>query len=318
MNLTISQPEEARNWLLDYAQCIDNGIYLEPSVNMLDLYNLLKSGLHHSSAIYAKVNILLATFEPTKYVTASEFQKLVLSYLVTGNLYMEPIFNRVGQLIKVEALPAMYMRRSNNIDDYFLINSDNSLSKYKQDQVVHILEPDLKQEMYGLPQYLAAYHSIKLNESATLFRRRYYDNGSHAGFILYSTDPKMNEADTKELKHQLRQTKGNGAFKNVFLRAPNGKPDGLTLIPISEIAAKDEFLNIKQTTRDDMLAAHRIPPQLIGAVPSNAGGFGDITKAAAVFAVNEVNPIQVKIKEANELTGYEIFKFKPYKIVDES
>jgi capsid portal protein len=50
------------------------------------------------------------------------------------------------------------------------------------------MEPDINQEVYGLPEYLGALHAAWLNESATLFRRRYYENGSHAGFILYMTD----------------------------------------------------------------------------------------------------------------------------------
>ena len=31
------------------------------------------------------------------------------------------------------------------------------------------------------------------------------------------------------------------------------------------------FLNIKDVTRDDILAAHRVPPQLLGVVPKNTG-----------------------------------------------
>jgi capsid portal protein len=47
----------------------------------------------------------------------------------------------------------------------------------------HLLEPDINQEIYGLPEYLSALNSTWLNESATLLRRCYFDNGSHAGFI---------------------------------------------------------------------------------------------------------------------------------------
>ena len=36
--------------------------------------------------------------------------------------------------------------------------------------------------------------------------------------------------------------------------------DSVNLIPISEIAAKDDFQAIKGQTRDDQLAAHRVPP----------------------------------------------------------
>lgn len=124
--------------------------------------------------------------------------------------------------------------------------------------------------------------SALLNESATLFRRKYYNNGSHAGFILYLTDPKVND-DVDAIREALKKSRGPGNFRNLFLHSPDGKKDGLQLIPVSEVAAKDEFSGIKNITRDDMLAALRVPPPLMGIVPQNAGGFGDIEKAATVW-----------------------------------
>ncbi|MBB6244156.1 hypothetical protein [Rhodanobacter sp. MP1X3] len=41
------------------------------------------------------------------------------------------------------------------------------------------------------------------------------------------------------------ESKGPGNFRNLFLYAPGGKKDGTQMIPISEVAAKDEFFNIK-------------------------------------------------------------------------
>jgi capsid portal protein len=38
--------------------------------------------------------------------------------------------------------------------------------------VFHLLEPDINQELYGMPEYLSALNSAWLNESATLFRRK--------------------------------------------------------------------------------------------------------------------------------------------------
>lgn len=67
-----------------------------------------------------------------------------------------------------------------------------------------------------------------------------------------------------------------------------------------EIAAKDDFTNIKSITRDDILAALRIPPQLMGIVPSNAGGFGDIKSATEVFYHNEIVPLQSRLLQFNE------------------
>jgi capsid portal protein len=40
---------------------------------------------------------------------------------------------------------------------------------------------------------------------------------------------------------------------------PGGK-DSVQILPFSQISAKDEFVGVKSSTRDDMLAAHRVPP----------------------------------------------------------
>ncbi len=83
---------------------------------------------------------------------------------------------------------------------------------------------------------------------------------------------------------------------------------------MSEVAAKDEFWSIKNVTRDDQLAAHRVPPQLMGIVPNNTGGFGDAEKAAMVFARNEVKPLQDWLMEVNTWLSQEVIRFEPYSL----
>lgn len=66
----------------------------------------------------------------------------------------------------------------------------------------------------------------------------------------------------------------------------------MKLILLADIAAKDDFLFIKEVNRDDQLAAHRVSLQLIGVVPNNKGEFGDVTKAAQVLDVNEIDSMK--------------------------
>jgi PBSX family phage portal protein len=186
--------------------------------------------------------------------------------------------------------------------------------EFEPGTVFHLLEADLHQEVYGLPEWISALQSALLNESATLFRRKYYENGSHAGFILYMTDAAQNEADVDSLRKALKDSKGPGNFRNLFVYSPNGKKDGLQIIPVSEVTAKDEFNSIKNQTRDDVLASLRIPPQLMGIVPQNAGGFGSIREAAQIYAANELEPIQARMAQVNEWLGEEVVRFKPYEI----
>mgnify|MGYP006968216290 CR=1 FL=1 len=120
------------------------------------------------------------------------------------------------------------------------------------------------------------------------------------------------DAIVDDLRTAMKSSKGPGNFRNLFMYAPNGKKDGIQLLPVSEVAAKDEFWNIKNVTRDDQLAAHRVPPQLMGIIPSNTGGFGDVEKAAKVFARNEVKPLQDRLLAINEWVGEEVVRFAPY------
>lgn len=112
----------------------------------------------------------------------------------------------------------------------------------------------------------------------------------------------------------MKSAKGPGNFRNLFMYSPNGKKDGLQIIPLSEVAAKDEFLNIKNVSRDDMMAAHRVPPQMMGIMPNNVGGFGDVEKASTVFVRNELKPLQQRIREVNNWLHDDVIKFQDYSL----
>lgn len=62
------------------------------------------------------------------------------------------------------------------------------------------------------------------------------------------------------------------------------------------------------------MAAHRVPPQLMGVVPNNTGGFGDVEKAALVFARNEIEPLQQRFLGINDALGQEVVRFTRYEL----
>ena len=63
-----------------------------------------------------------------------------------------------------------------------------------------------------------------------------------------------------------------------------------------------------------MLAAHRVPPQLMGIIPTNTGGFGDVEKASKVFVRNELIPLQKHFEELNTWIGEKVVKFESYNL----
>ncbi|MDN4056323.1 phage portal protein [Massilia sp. YIM B02763] len=298
--------------ILNYLECLSNGRWYDPPVSFAGLAKSFRAGTHHGSALYFKTNILMSTFEPHKYLSRAEFGRLALDFLTFGNGYLERRDNALRSPLRLVAPLAKYVRRGLQPGQFFALDGPNEAHEFKAGSVFHLMTPDINQEVYGLPEYLGALHSAWLNESATLFRRRYYENGSHAGFILYMTDAAQKETDVDALRTALKQSKGPGNFRNLFMYAPGGKKDGIQLIPVSEVTAKDEFFNIKNVSRDDMLAAHRIPAQLLGVVPQNAGGFTDPATAAKVFGLNEIEPLQNRFLQLNDWMGEEVVRFRPY------
>ena len=107
--------------------------------------------------------------------------------------------------------------------NYWFVPSFGMEHEFADGSLFHLMEPDINQEVYGLPEYLASLSAAWLNESATLFRRKYYLNGSRAGFILYMTDAAQNEQDVNGLRKALKDSKGPGNFRNLFVYAPNGR-----------------------------------------------------------------------------------------------
>lgn len=111
-----------------------------------------------------------------------------------GNAYLEKRTNRLGGILSLEPSLAKYSRRGIDLDTHWFVQYGMTTQPYEftKGSIFHLMEPDLNQVIYGLPEYLSAIPSALLNESATLFHRKYYINGRHAGFIRYMTDAAQN------------------------------------------------------------------------------------------------------------------------------
>ncbi|GMM59942.1 phage portal protein [Novosphingobium pituita] len=303
------EPVNSRATMLDMLECWHNQRWYEPPISLEGLSRSFRASPHHSSAIILKRNMLASSLDPTPQLSRRAFAGMVQDYLVLGNAYVQEVRNRLGQLLRLDHALAKFTRRGLEPGEFWWVPGFRNEVAFEPGTVHQIMAPDINQEIYGLPEYLSALQSALLNENATLFRRRYFENGSHAGYILYATGA-FADGDVDAMREALKRSKGPGNFRNLFVHAPDGKESGIRILPIAEVGAKDEFLGIKNTTRDDVLAAHRVPPQLLGIVPANAGGFGDVTKATDAFFELEIAPLQSVFLELNNALGVEAVRFR--------
>ena len=302
-----------RSDILALLEVTSAGRWYHPPISMSGLVKAQRMSAHHSSAMALKRNLLVRTFRPNRLLGRFDFARIVMDFLATGNAYVERIDSLNGRPMALRPSPAVHTRVGVAPGSFFYLQPNLDEHEFRPGSMFHLIEPDIAQEIYGVPEWYAALQSGLLNEAATLFRRRYYINGSHAGFILYIGEEGLSNKDSDAIRTAMRDAKGPGNFRNLFLHIPRGKKDGVSVIPISEVAARDDFMGIKNCSRDDMLAAHRVPPQLLGVVPTNNAGFGSIAEAAATFFDHEVVPLQMRLTELNDwLGGLRAIDFDPY------
>lgn len=312
---TFGEPESVldRREIFDLFEVGHNNRWYEPPISMTGLGRCYRMAPHHQSAILLKRNLLVASFVPSRWLTKAEFARWALDWLIFGNAYLENVPGMTGRSAGLRCSPAAWTRVGLKPEQFFFVPKSWAISEaheFAPGSVHQLTEPDPMQEIYGMPEYISALQSGLLNEAATVFRRRYYKNGSHAGYILYIGAAALDTADADAIRNAMRQAKGPGNFKNLFLHIPNGKKDEVQVMPIAEVGAKDEFLGIKDVSAQDMLAAHRVPPQLLGIVPKNAGGFGNVNDAARTFYQMEISAIQSRMTEVNDWLGFEVVRFE--------
>jgi len=287
------------------------GEYYTPPVSLSGLADIMTANPHHNSILHFKKNMILKWFVPSKQVSYNTMQRFALDYVVTGNFYPQLLTNGFGKPVRGAYLPAISMRRGKKPDQFFKLNKDGSKIEFKPGEVIHIKEPDIKQGIYGVPEYLGGIQSVLLSEEAGLFRRKYFKNGNHMGYIFVTSNAGIDTDTAKIIEDKVKDSKGPGNWRSMYLNIPKTiSKEPVQIIPVGDISSKDEFEKIKSVTLREVLAMHRTYAALTGIMPENAGGFGDITKIMRVYHELEIEAMQQPFLELNDYLGPKAVQFK--------
>jgi PBSX family phage portal protein len=301
---SFGDPEPAlSNRMTDYlGTFLDiSGDYYRPPVDLTGLANLMNANAYHGPILHFKKDRIVQWFIPSKLLSSDELAKAALDYFVLSNAYFQKFTDRFGNVLRLTRLPGIAMRAGKKPDVFFKLNNDGTKVEFKPGEVLHIKEHDVKQGVYGVPQYFGGIQSVLLSEDATLFRRKYYVNGAHMGYILVTTDANLDDTTAKKIEDQVKQSKGPGNFRSLYLNIPrSNNKEPVQIIPVGNIGSKDEFQEIKEIAEMDMLAMHRVYPGLVAIMPANIGGFGDLQKSMEVYHELEVTAMQRVFLGINE------------------
>lgn len=300
--VVFSMPEQVmpNMWLTDYDSLYYNDTYgyWEPPVDRQLLANLTRRNAQHGGIVQSRANMATARFQ-SGGMSAQEVGASFLNLVQFGDVALLKIRNGFGQVLRLFPLPS-YRTRVAGDGGAIVLERENTFKRYKAKDIIWVRVYDPVQQVYGCPDYLGGLQSALLNEDSTLFRRKYYINGAHMGFILYSTDPNLDAEVEKDIKEKIQESKGVGNFKSLFVNIPNGKEKGIQIIPVGNFESKDEFFNVKAVSAQDVFNAHRFPAGLGGMIPTNTAGLGDPTKYDEVYFKSETRPLIKMVVDAVE------------------
>jgi len=272
--------------------------YFQPPVSKIGLIKTRSANGFHSRMPVFRRDKLLNLYIKNPLITRLELGRVIENLLVTADAYIHVSYNAFGQVIQLKNLPSVHMRIKPTTADsqykYCYVRNEQIKANYYDYEIIHLKQDDLLQEIYGIPEYFGAIQSILLNEAATLFRRKYYVNGAHLGSLFISSSSQLSLKDEKEIKNKIRKSKGVGNWRSMYLNlsGEHRKVDDMfKVIPVGDVAARDEFEKIKNMTDRDIGAAWGVRPEVAGIMPEAFGGTGDLDKLFLMDYDNKSLPL---------------------------
>lgn len=318
IEIEFSNPVSVMNSdILNYLEvALMDGLY-EPPIALDTLAKALRVNPMHSSAIEFKRNTLTYAVTVDSVLSRRDLKRFIQDYLTFGNGYFQVVRNVLGQVLRIKHIPALYMRRREDLGYTYKPRAydDEGRVNFRNGQIFHLAEYDVAQELYGLPQHVSGLTSIWLNDDATLFRRQYYRNGSHAGYLLYMNEPSMTKETENDIRNKL-QAKEGMAFKNLFVNAKGKDTKAPELKPIGQVEAKDSFKDVMNQTTNDVLSLHRVPLELMSVKREGITSSSDLNKVDRIFHKNELLPLIDSLSELNEFVGMNVITANGYESLE--
>ena len=288
-----------------------NGQYWEHRFSLHWIDQLITSVPFLGSGLQVKRNYLLRSCKIKRpdLLSIATLDRYIEDLLSFGTAYLEPETNRRGKLLRLNHHMTMWTREDDDGEFWWIDGRQHQQAQRMEADLFKFFNYDRRQEIYGIPEYVSGIHSALLNQAATIFRVEFSENKGLVRFILHITAD-LEEAVMDEIERKFKSTRGF-SIEDMLIHDPEGKQDGVKLIPILGDISKDDFLNVSKISGDAVGAALRVPPQLLARVPEVNGGFGNVLQAAQAFVESEIIPLHSRVVTPLNSAFGDIIEFQP-------
>jgi PBSX family phage portal protein len=257
----------------------------------------------------------------------------------TGNGYLEIGRTTAGDIGYIGHIPAKTMRVRRLRDGFMQLlygkavffknfgdtETVNPIGEFEDrpNEIIHLKKYTPMNNYYGIPDIVAAQVALTGNEFAGRYNLDYFENKAVPRYIITVKGAKLSpESERKLLEFFQVGLKGKN-HRSLYIPLPADTPDSkveFKMEPVEAGSQESSFNIYRQSNRDEILLAHRVPINKIG-VPEGVS-LANARDADKTFKEQVCRPAQMRLEKRinsiiQEKTDALKIKFEELTLTDE-
>jgi hypothetical protein len=284
---------------------VEDGL-VTPFFDFAEALNFYYSNTYHRRAINLKASLLSNVEDGSKLEGAvpRSPKQFLRSVITEAEIYGNSFIETAGSMLYI--IRAQYAR----------VDLQGRIYQYKDSRKIALEGRQLsyyspRSDFYGEPDYLATMQMIGINNKIDTFNELYFDNGARPEQAIIFENAEPSEEQQRAFAQFFgKQFKGyQNAHKTLVITA-HGEQAKVRIEDLSKIN-DISFEKFKLLTRDEIIAAHGVPPRMVGVAEAGGlGGGGELIGQLHAFNELTIVPKQEEIEWFFESIGYPV-KLKP-------
>lgn len=158
-----------------------------------------------------------------------------------------------------------------------------------------------KSVYYGLPDYMPALAAIVLDRSAVKFNIKRFDNNMVLEHIITVIGAAFGGNAKKDIKDFFTNNFAgiDNAGKSLLLEVDGKKKNdvGIEVHKVSSEAKEGSYLELRKEIKEEIIAAHGVPPRLVGITAAGQlGGAAEVKEQMRMFRDIVIKPRQKEVE----------------------
>lgn len=266
---------------------------IDPFINFDELLMFYYANVYHQRSIRLKAALLSQIEETTldKHLPDTQFAKdFMYAFCMDLEIYGNGFIEKAGGESDFYLYNILgYEARLNKKREIYQLTQDDEVKKLNG---YHLRYYSPSGKFYGEPDYLTTLEQIQTSKKADGYNTSFFDNGARPGFGIIFENSSPNEQQIQSFKEFFGTNyKGyENAHKSLLLhtgKQSEGQPPAKVKLEKLDGVEDMSFEKLKNVGRDEIIAAHGVPPRLAGVI--TAGQLGGGTELIdQLHAFNEV------------------------------